>query len=79
VPTTEGRRVGIVIVLVLLAAAAVLALLPFGAGAVRVGALSVVWWYAAVVAPVLAVVVTIGALLDRRPRPDDRMSPASTE
>jgi len=66
-------------VLVLLAAAAVLALLPFGAGAVRVGGLSVVWWYAAVLAPVLAVVVTIGALLSRPRRPDDRVSPASTE
>jgi len=79
VPTTEARRVGIVIVLVLLAIAAVLALLPFGASAVRVGGLSVMWWYAAVVAPVIAVVVTIGALVRPRRRPDARVSAASPE
>jgi membrane protein implicated in regulation of membrane protease activity len=79
VPTTAGRRVGIIIVLVLLLGAAALALLPFGAGAVRVGRLSVVWWYAAAVAPIIAVLVTIAVSLRQRPRPDGGVSPATPE
>jgi membrane protein implicated in regulation of membrane protease activity len=68
VPTTAGRRIGIVVVLLLLAGAGALATLPRGAGALRVGALSVLWWYAALLAPSLAVAVTVAVLVPRRPR-----------
>jgi hypothetical protein len=69
-------RVGIVIVLVLLAGAAGLALLPFGAGAVRVGGLSVAWWYAALLAPSTATLVTTVVLLRRPASPDEGGEPA---
>jgi hypothetical protein len=70
VPTTAGRRVGIVVILVLLAGGAVLTVLPSGVGAVRVAGLSILWWYAVVVAPVVAVLVTVAVLL-RRASPRD--------
>ena len=60
---TAGRRVGIVVILVLLAGGAVLAILPSDVGAVRVAGLSLLWWYAAVVAPVIAVLVTVAVLI----------------
>jgi hypothetical protein len=59
-----------VVVLLLIAGAGVLATLPFGPGAMRIGSLNVLWWYGAVVGPLAATVVTIGALLPRRPAPD---------
>lgn len=55
------------VVLILLAGAGVLATLPHGAGAMRIGSLSLLWWYAAVVAPLVGAGVTAGALLGRRP------------
>ena len=70
VPTVAGRRIGIVVVLVLLAGAGSLATLPHGAGGMRVGSLSVLWWYAAVVAPLVAAAVTSGVLLRRSPLAD---------
>ncbi len=60
-PSRRGRAIGIVTLLVLFAAAAPLAL--HSAGAVRWGALSLLWWYAALVAPVLAVLAAAAALL----------------
>jgi len=51
------------VILVLLAGGAVLAVLPSGVGAVRVAGLSLLWWYAAVVAPVIAVLVTVAVLI----------------
>ena len=57
-------------ILVLLAGGAVLAVLPSRVGAVRVAGLSILWWYAAVVAPVVAVLVTAAVLL-RRASPRD--------
>jgi hypothetical protein len=65
-----------VVVLLLLVGAGALATLPFGPGAMRVGSLNVLWWYAAVLGPVVATAVTIGALLPRRPA-SDRGSPAA--
>jgi hypothetical protein len=56
-----------VVVLLLLAGAGVLASLPFGAGAMRVGSLSLLWWYAVIGGP-LAVAVTVGVLAPRTPR-----------
>ena len=63
------------VVLFLLAGAGALAALPLGASAMRIGSLSLVWWYAAVVAPAVATAVTTAALL-RRPRSKDPVSPA---
>jgi hypothetical protein len=59
-----------VVGLLLLAGAGALATLPLGAGAMRVGSLSILWWYSAVVAPLVAVVVTVAVLLRRLPPPD---------
>jgi hypothetical protein len=69
VPTTAARRIGIVVVLLLLAGAALLVTLPHGAGALRLGPLSLLWWYAAVVAPLTATALTAGVLLRRPPVP----------
>jgi len=49
-------------VLLLLAGAFVLATLPRGAGAVRVGGLSLLWWYALVAAPLAAAGATAAVL-----------------
>lgn len=71
-----GRRIGIVVVLLLLAGAGALATLPLEAGAVRVGSLSILWWYSVVAAPVLAAAVTVAVLL-RRASLGDRGSPTA--
>jgi hypothetical protein len=52
-----------VVILVLLAGGGVVAFLPSGVGAVRLAGLSLLWWYAAVVAPVIAVLVTVAVLM----------------
>ena len=64
------------VVLLLLAGAGALSTLPHGAGAMRIGSLSLLWWYAAVVAPLVAAAVTSGVLLRRLP-PADHVSPAA--
>ena len=48
-----------VFLLALLLTVVALAALPGGAGLVRVGPLSLVWWYGGVIAPVLAVMVAV--------------------
>jgi predicted benzoate:H+ symporter BenE len=48
-----------VLLLVLLLSFVALAALPGGTGHVRVGPLSLVWWYGGVIAPVLAVTVAV--------------------
>ena len=53
------------VILVLLAGGAVVIVLPSGVGAVRVADLSLLWRYAAVVAPVIAVLVTVAVLICR--------------
>ena len=63
--------------LVLLAAGAGLALLPFGASTVRVRGVSLVWWYAGVVAPCVAVIVTTVVLFRRRPSQAETGAPAA--
>jgi hypothetical protein len=50
----RGRRTAIAALLVLLVGAPLLALAPAAPGAVRVAGVSLLWWYAAAVAPVLA-------------------------
>ena len=59
----RGRRTGIVALLVLLAAAPVLALAPAAPGAVRLAGVSLLWWYAGLVAPLLATTLAIVRLL----------------
>jgi hypothetical protein len=62
----RGRRTAIAALLVLLAGAPLLALAPAAPGAVRVAGVSLLWWYAGLVAPLLATVVTIVALVRGR-------------
>jgi hypothetical protein len=57
------RRTAIAALLVLLVGAPLLALAPTAPGAVRVAGVSLLWWYAAVVAPLLATAVAIIALV----------------
>jgi len=62
----RGRRIGIAALLVLLAIAPLLALAPAAPGAVRVSGVSLLWWYAALIAPLIATALAI-ALLVRVP------------
>ena len=64
------------VVLLLLAGAGALATLPYGAGAIRVGSLSLLWWYGAVVAPAGAATIT-AVVLGRRPRSQSPIPPAA--
>jgi hypothetical protein len=57
------RRAAIVVLLVLLLGAPLLALAPASPGAVRIGGVSLLWWYAGLVGPVLASAVAIVALV----------------
>jgi len=57
---------GIAALLVLLAIAPLLALAPAAPGAVRVSGVSLLWWYAALIAPLIATALAI-ALLVRVP------------
>jgi hypothetical protein len=59
----RGRRTAIALLLVLLAGAPLLALAPAAPGAVRVAGVSLLWWYAGLVAPLAAAVVTVLALI----------------
>lgn len=54
---------GIAALLVLLAVAPLLALAPAAPGAVRLAGVSVLWWYAALAAPLTAVALTIALLI----------------
>ena len=65
------------VVLLLLAGAGALATLPYGAGAMRVGSLSLLWWYGTVVAPAVAAAVTTAVLFRRRLQSDGPISPAA--
>jgi len=55
----RARRSGIVALLALLLAAPLLALAPAAPGAVRVAGVSLLWWYAGVLAPLLGTALTI--------------------
>jgi hypothetical protein len=68
VATVAGRRIAIVVVLLLLAGAAVLVALPHRVAAIRFGPLSLLWWYGAVAAPLIATLVTTVALVVRPAR-----------
>lgn len=59
----RGRRVAIAALLVLLLGAPLLALAPAAPGAVRIAGVSLLWWYAGLVAPLLATAIAIVALV----------------
>ena len=59
----RGRRTATTLLLGLLAGAVLLALAPAAPGAVRVAGVSLLWWYAAVAAPLAATVIAVVALL----------------
>jgi hypothetical protein len=62
----RGRRLGIAALLVLLVVAFVLTLTPAAPGAVRIAGVSILWWYTALIAPLVTTAITI-ALLVRDP------------
>jgi hypothetical protein len=62
----RGRRTAIALLLVLLAGAPLVALAPAAPGAVRVAGVSLLWWYAGVVAPLAATAIAVAALLRGR-------------
>jgi hypothetical protein len=62
---SRGRRTAIAVLLVLLAGAPLLALVPAAPGAVRVAGVSLLWWYTGLVAPLLATAITIAVLVRR--------------
>ena len=57
-----GRRAGILALLALLALVPLLAIVPSAPGAVRVAGVSLLWWYAALVAPVVSTVLTMAIM-----------------
>jgi hypothetical protein len=62
----SGRRTGIAALLALLAAALLLALAPAAPGAVRIAGVSLLWWYAGLVAPAVATALAVVLLVSRR-------------
>jgi hypothetical protein len=65
VSSVDARRAAVLILLALLAGVAFLVHGPFALGSLRVAGVSLLWWYAALAAPVAAVVVASVALLVR--------------
>jgi hypothetical protein len=61
-----ARRAGTVVLLILFALGLLLAQAPLQLGAVRLAGMSLLWWYTAVAAPLVAVLVTIGVLVTFR-------------
>src|SRR5206468_4194640 len=59
-PTAARRRAGVVALLGLLAGALLLMPAPGNPGALRLAGISLLWWYAALVAPLAAVPVATG-------------------
>jgi hypothetical protein len=59
----RGRRTALTLLLGLLAGAVVLALAPAAPGAVRVGGVSLLWWYAGAAAPLAATAIALAVLL----------------
>jgi hypothetical protein len=57
------RRAAIAALLLLVAIAIALPLMPGTPGTLRIGGVSLLWWYAAVLAPLLATLIALGTLL----------------
>lgn len=62
----DARRPAVAVLLALLAGAVAIASAPLDAGAIRFAGVSVLWWYAALGAPVAAVGVAVATLLRSR-------------
>lgn len=58
-PLVPGRRAGIVVLLALLALVPLLAIVPSAPGAVRIAGVSLLWWYAGLVAPLLSTLLAM--------------------
>jgi len=63
VSRVDARRIAIVLLLFLVAVAAALARAPLETGSVRLAGVSLVWWYAGVIAPLLAAALAVTALV----------------
>ena len=63
------RTIGLVLLVLLLAGFLLLGALPNQVANIRVGGLSLLWWYGGVLAPVMAVLVAIRWLAEPRPVP----------
>jgi hypothetical protein len=62
----ETRRAATLVLFLLITGAGVLAHGPFGLGALRLAGVSLLWWYVAVVAPLVGAAVVVAAFLARR-------------
>jgi hypothetical protein len=67
-PVTH-RTAGVVLLSLLLVGFLLLGALPNQVSSIRVGGLSVLWWYGGVLAPVIGVLVAIRWLADPLPTP----------
>ena len=65
VSRTDARRAGILVLVVLFAGGLILARAPGDLGAVRLAGVSLLWWYSALVAPLIAVALAVMLLLLR--------------
>src|SRR5215510_15893944 len=74
-PIAAPRRVGVAGLLGLLAGALVLMLAPGNPGALRLAGIALSWWYAAIVAP-LAAVLLVAVVQRAAPGPTSRRSMA---
>jgi Na+/proline symporter len=61
----RGRRIAVVVLVVLLAVTPVATLLPGSPGSVRVAGVTLLWWYAALIGPLIA---ALTAMLARTAR-----------
>src|SRR5262245_6219924 len=63
VSRVEARRIAIVLLFAVVAVAAALARAPLDSGSVRLAGVSLLWWYAGVIAPVIAAALAVAALV----------------
>jgi len=59
----RGRRIAVIVLVLLLVLPPLATVLPGSPGAVRVGGITLLWWYAALLGPLLAAVVAAVVLL----------------
>jgi hypothetical protein len=57
-----ARRAGTIVLLFMLLVVPLLAILPGSPGSIRIAGVSLLWWYAGLIAPVTATALTIGIL-----------------
>lgn len=64
-----NRTKGVLVLLLLLAGFPLIGALPHQLGAIRVGGLSLLWWYGGIAAPLAAWLVAVAWLSGSRPGP----------